>query len=946
MGQTVEISRSRSPHTSRRWGLYLIPAILIFSWTQFSFLPRLLSSDHPATQRLSQHRLEQLEQHLQACSDLHRPPVEYDQPTAANRVNPRWKAKNGQSQAIVLRNATLFDGDRTINYPVDITFHKGVITHIKPTSQHDFAYLAIHDALVLNLDGQFVTPGLVDMHSHHIAVSSPILPATIDVDEVHPGFGPLTPFVSVLDALKAYDPVATIVASGGVTSSLILPGSENIMGGEGIPVKNLRREEGEEELVEELLLEHGVPKNERRRFMKMACGENPKDVHGHTRMGNSFLFRKHMKTARLLLRKQDDWCLAAAAARETGDEKAIADLMKDGGLPSDIDLDSSVAMLRGQVGVNIHCYESEDIEGMIRHSEEFGFRIQAFHHALEAWRVPDAIRNTGQNITVATYSHLAHYKHEAYDATLYGGKIVTEHGVPVAYISDGSTESQAAEAHSFGLPEAQALQSVTSTPARSLGLAHRIGYVQPGYDADLVIWDSHPLSNGATPFQHHLHQAGHSPKATDKASICNQATNPDAQIIITGIAKILIPDLHQPTDTTNLTLVFTSGRITCLGAANECLASTANATAIHLQNGHLLPGLTAVTAGLGLQDILAEPSTGDGHVPSDTTTQGNNLIHAKHGLHLTGSKDLQRARLGGITTAITAPLVQDTNPVFLRGVSVAFKVSNPGSGSNSHNTNNQNNENPLNTAILTPDVGLHLTIGQSGKTSLTPTISSQISLLRMRLSRNHQPAERTPDEESIYTQIANSTLPLIIHVHNHHDILHLVRIKHDFPDVYLVLLGATEAPLVASELAGAEIPVLFTGLRPNPDSWEVRDALVGKPVTEAGLKLLVEAGVRVGLVQAGPSDSGIHNLGIDAGFARKVAGLSEQRAVDLVSRDVLEILRLGRRGEVDGESDGEEGGFEGDFVVYEGNPLDWGASVVLTVDGGLHRVVECWPEAS
>ncbi|RAH76511.1 hypothetical protein BO86DRAFT_393356 [Aspergillus japonicus CBS 114.51] len=972
MGQPTELGRSPPVPTSRRRGLYLIPAVIIFLWTQFALFPRLLSSDLPATQKLSQHRLEQLERHLQACSALHRPPVGYEEPTGlnVNRGNPRWSAKTGQSQAIVLRNATLFDGDHTLDHPVDITFHKGIITQIVPTAHQD-SHLDDHDALVLDLEGRFVTPGLVDMHSHHIAGSSPDVRAVEDVNEIHPDFGPLTPYVKALDALKAYDPVAAIVASGGVTSSLILPGSANIMGGEAVPVKNVRRDEAGEELVEELLLEHGVPKEQRRRYMKMACGENPKDVYGHTRMGNAFLFRKQMDSARQLLVKQDDWCLAAAAASETGDERAIADLVKDGGLPTDIALESSVAMLRGQVGINIHCYESEDIEAMLRHSEEFGFRIQAFHHALEAWRVPETIKNSGQNITVATFSHFAHYKHEAYDATLYAGKILTEHGVPVAYKSDGSNEflnakyllSQAAEAHSFGLPEIQALQSVTSIPARSLELAHRIGYARPGYDADLVVWDSHPLSNGATPLQVYIDgratlnttidqlksvpttlsapSSRLQPLLTERTSICDQASRADANLIITGITKALIPDLHPQSNTDNLTLVLSGGRIACLGPATECLAPAADdRTAIHLQNGHILPGLTAVTAGLGLQDIIMEPSTGDGIVsgPAPKT-----IIYAKHGLHPGGSKDLQRAKLGGITTAITAPLVTDGMPVFLRGISVAFKVS-PSSTITTTTAADEpsprENQTLLDRAILHPDVGLHIHIGQTGKTENTPTVSAQIGLLRRFLAGGHHASSSAPSSQThpddvdaeVYAQVSNGTLPLIIHVLNRYDILHLIQLKRDFPDTNLILFGATEAPLVARELAASRIPVLFTGLRPNPDTWEVKEAFVGDPLTEPGLKVLVEAGVKVGLAQAGWSDSGVHNLGVDAGFAAKVAGLSEQRAVDLVSREVQEILHLGGGG--------------GDFVVYEGNPLEWGASVVLTVDGARSAVVECWPEAS
>src|SRR6202035_238047 len=106
---------------------------------------------------------------------------------------------------------------------------------------------------VLDLEGRYVTPGLVDLHSHHLAFAWPLLAATDDTNEVNPEMGPVTPQVRILDSIKAYDFATTVIASGGVTTSLILPGSANIMGGEAVLVKNaLRSGENSEEVVEEI----------------------------------------------------------------------------------------------------------------------------------------------------------------------------------------------------------------------------------------------------------------------------------------------------------------------------------------------------------------------------------------------------------------------------------------------------------------------------------------------------------------------------------------------------------------------------------------------------------------------------------------------------------------------------------------------------------------------
>lgn len=206
-----------------------------------------------------------------------------------------------------------------------------------------------------------------------------------------------------VDSLKAYDPATAIIASGGVTTSLILPGSANIMGGEAVVVKNMLNSGKDSEIVvEDMLLEHGIPKYERRRYMKMACGENPRRVYKHTRMGNAWYLRKHMERARELKDQQDSFCLEAAAVRESGNAAVMSEFLhrvaREESATEMLEYDSTIAMLRGQVGINVHCYEPEDFEDMLMHSKEFGFRIQAFHHALEAWQVPEMIKDSGEYV--------------------------------------------------------------------------------------------------------------------------------------------------------------------------------------------------------------------------------------------------------------------------------------------------------------------------------------------------------------------------------------------------------------------------------------------------------------------------------------------------------------------------------------------------------------------
>lgn len=335
---------------------------------------------------------EDFELGLASCSRNAGPPARLD--PLSRRENPRWNSARGQQDTIVLRNVTLFDGLDFLPQPVDVVFSHGLITSVTATGSSTPAAVPA-DAQEHHLDGAWVTPGLVDMHSHHLVTAWPALESMQDSNEYHESFGPLTPFVNAIDSMKAYDVAATRIASGGVTSSLVIPGSANIMGGEGAVVKNLLRPgPNGEYVVEELLLEHGIDVADRHRYMKMACGENPKGVYGHTRMGNVWILRKWLARAKELIDSQDAWCEAAQSATSTTARASL--LAEKGGYPEELELESTAGMLRGRVAMHNHCYEPEDMETMLRVSREFGFRVRAFHHAIAAWQVPEMLKEYGE----------------------------------------------------------------------------------------------------------------------------------------------------------------------------------------------------------------------------------------------------------------------------------------------------------------------------------------------------------------------------------------------------------------------------------------------------------------------------------------------------------------------------------------------------------------------
>ncbi|KAK1843196.1 carbohydrate esterase family 9 protein [Colletotrichum chrysophilum] len=865
--------------------------------------------------------------------------------------NPRWNKVSGQKQTIVLRNATLFDGDVVLPDAVDIVFEKGLIKSVETTREKgDFP----SDAVVYNLNRRFVTPGLVDIHSHHLELPFSSVSAIEDVNE-KPQLGPITPFVRAIDGFKPYDPAIKIIASGGVSTSLILPGSGNIIGGQGYLVKNLPSPgENGEPIVEDLLLEHGIPEESRQRYLKMACGENPKHLYGHTRLGNAWLLRQHLEKARKLKSEQDAWCRTAEHVEGEGFKHVrIARFVAEyGGFPEDLELEATVALLRGEFNVNIHCYEPEDFERMLAVLHEFGVHPQAFHHALEAWQVPEFLKEQERNITIATFAENSLFKHEAYGANLRGPKILDDHGICVVLKSDHTGESnhakylayQAAVSHSFGLSEAKALQSITSAGAYSIQQDHRIGFVKAGYDADLVVWDAHPLQVGATTVQvfvdgrevldgdSTLATLSRTPEDSDVAlpkvkatiekekreDICGRALKRNTRIVLTGIREALIDDVSSLDTSDHLAMVVTNGEITCLGAESACVSSYEGGSivSIKLDNGYITPGLVAFGNNIGILDISSEPSTGDGSPgrKGNALNERKDLHFAKYGVHF-GGRGFGRARLGGVTRAVTAPIFGGG---LLQGVSVGLRTAE--------------NATVLGGGIWKNEVALHVAIGQEAKGDDTPTISSGVERLRQAIEEG-QAVSAQPS--SAYVRAANGALPVVVYTD---DISQIILLKRDFPAVNFVIYGGHGAPLVTRNLAEAKIPVILTGNRGAPDKWEKKNSFAGPPLSPSPAQVLIDAGVLVALAVRG--DSKVHGLAQEAQWAAKFAGLSEKEAIKLVSTNFNKILGLEEYRKGDSPAGNK---YSGDFVVWEGNPLRGEGSVVLSVqDDG--KIGDCWPD--
>jgi imidazolonepropionase-like amidohydrolase len=326
--------------------------------------------------------IKRLQEDLNVCAKLHKKPID---PIGYGRErNARYV--DGHRPTLIT-NATVWVGepDREIGdyswITADVFLEHGLIKQVGRDLDRQ---TLPSDALVYDAAGRPLTSGIIDMHSHAGVHSLPTIRANDDTSELS---ADITPYVRTIDAIQPTDYQLQVIKSGGVTTSLVLPGSGNNIGGEAFVIKHaVGRADGRNETsISDLLADP----DRNWRYMKMACGENPKHIHGKigergptSRLGESWEFRHAFEEASKLLQEQDDWCQAASQ-----DPNRVK-----GYLPNEIRWEALIGVLRGQVHVNVHCYTVTDLEAFVDYTNEFKFPVRAFHHAHQAYLVPEVSR--------------------------------------------------------------------------------------------------------------------------------------------------------------------------------------------------------------------------------------------------------------------------------------------------------------------------------------------------------------------------------------------------------------------------------------------------------------------------------------------------------------------------------------------------------------------------
>jgi imidazolonepropionase-like amidohydrolase len=323
-------------------------------------------------------------------------------------------------------------------------------------------------AKIIDATGKFVMPGILDAHSH-MAIEGGINEGTETVAAE----------CDIEDVINEKDNGIKWALAGGVTTINTMHGSANPIGAK---VSTLKLRWGKS--AEELLFKGA------RKHIKFALGENPKRVHAErgitTRLGVAETLRETFTKARDYQRDWDDYRRATAAG-----EKATPPR-------KDLKMETMAAVLRGEIWVQCHCYRADEIEMILHLSDEFGFKIGALQHVLEGYKV--AAEMAKRNVGGSTFADFWGYKLEAYDGIDHNAAIMNQYGVRASLNSDSGERIRrlntdaARLARYGGMNDDQCLALITINAAWQLGVDSKVGSLEAGKDADISIWDAHPLS--------------------------------------------------------------------------------------------------------------------------------------------------------------------------------------------------------------------------------------------------------------------------------------------------------------------------------------------------------------------------------------------------------------------------------------------------------------------
>lgn len=375
------------------------------------------------------------------------------------------------SETTLLQGATILTGTGERLDDADVLMQDGKILAVG-------ANLDAGAANVVDVNGMWITPGVIDVHSHLGNYPSPSVNAHSDGNELS---SPNTAEVWAEHSVWPQDPGFVTALAGGVTTLQILPGSANLFGGRGVTLKNVPGQS---------VMDMKFPNAPH--GLKMACGENPKRFYGSqgrapsTRMGNVAGYR------------------AAWIAASDYRDKMNAAANGEGEAPiRDLQLETLAGVLNGEILVHNHCYRADEMSVMLEIAKEFGYKVTAFHHGVEAYKIADLLREN--DTCAAIWADWYGFKMEAFDGIRENAAILDRADACTIMHSDDDMGIQrlnlesakvigAAARVGIDIPPERAIRWISYNAAKALGIEEVTGTLEVGKMADVTIWDGSPFS--------------------------------------------------------------------------------------------------------------------------------------------------------------------------------------------------------------------------------------------------------------------------------------------------------------------------------------------------------------------------------------------------------------------------------------------------------------------
>lgn len=797
----------------------------------------------------------------------------------------------------------------------DVLVDQGRIREVGPD-------IEVSDAQVVDGSGKYLTPGLIDTHSHMGVYPLPSASAHNDGNEMT---SPQTAAVWAEHSFWPQDPSLWRALAGGVTSIQVLPGSANLFGGRTAVMRTVAKVGMQE------MKFRGAPQG-----LKMACGENPKGVYGDkggpaTRMGNYAGYRKEFQKAWEYREKLKRYELALKAWKngEGSDKKPERPDQQH-------DMDTLMKVLDGEILVHIHCYRADEMLGMIDLAKTFGFQIRSFHHALEAYKIAPVLAQ--ENISVSTWADWWGFKMEAFDGIPYNLAITHAQGAKAIVHSDSPEDVrflnvEAAKAQAAGrsigidISDAEAIQWITSHPAWALGIEDEVGAIATGLRADLVVWDAPPLSSYAKAQQvyiegelHYDRSAKQRPKSDfergmRRSDLATLGQERPAVPAFTKPGKPLpsVPESQQFVIRNARLLDQDGGEMQAHVAVKDGKIDAVFEDALERYNGVdwpeldadgrlLTPGFIEPQTTLGLV-VVGKESAGQDHRSGAALTPGFQVLDAidPFSLHIPINRE------HGITSAVVKPtggIVAGLGTVLNLG-ETADSVEGQHQFLFARVADGDHNRGHfwLHLREIIEDA---LSLKASGGVQARP-LSEDLSL---------PPIHLRP-----LLAVLSGSIPLVLEMHRLSDINAAVRFKQDMQEkghrIRLIVNGGAESWLAADRLAAAQVPVIIAPTKQLPyglDRIRVRDDLAA---------FLDSRGVSVILTSDGLN---IRRLRQQAGRAVNY-GLAYHKALASITSETAQVLGLQDRGRI-------AAGLRADLVLWDGDPLDsQGEPVAIWIEG-------------